>query len=217
MTIRVLVVDDQELLRSAFSSLINAEDDMDVVGEAGDGRRAVDFATHHEVDVVVMDIRMPVLDGIEATRQLTAKQSSPRVLVLTTFDLDELVYGALRAGASGFVLKSRPVEELLQAIRVISEGEALLSPNVTRRLIARFSGGSPSAPSANELNQLTEREREVLVEVARGLSNVEIAEKLHVSVPTVKTHVSRILTKLRARDRAQLVVAAYESGFVSRS
>ncbi len=218
MTTRVLVVDDQELLRTAFSSLIDAEDDLDVVGEAADGRRAVELAASLEPDVVVMDVRMPVLDGIEATRLILAERGGrvPRVLILTTFDLDEYVFEALRAGASGFALKSRPLEELLNAIRTVADGEALLAPSVTRRLIAHFAGGAPvprRTPSG--LAELTEREREVLALVARGLSNAELAETLHVSLPTVKTHVSRILTKLDARDRTQLVVLAYESGLVT--
>jgi DNA-binding NarL/FixJ family response regulator len=215
--IRVVVVDDQELLRTAFSSLINAEEDMEVIGEAADGIEAVRVATETEPDVVVMDVRMPAMDGIEATRRIvaTAQAVTTRVLILTTFDLDEYVFEAMRAGASGFVLKSRPLEELLTAIRVIAAGEALLAPNVTRRLIGHFAGQARSpVRNLKDLALLTEREKEVLVLVARGLSNAELAEALHVSVPTAKTHVSRILTKLGARDRAQLVVFAYESGLV---
>ena len=214
MTIRVLVVDDQELLRTAFSSLINAEDDMEVVGEAAEGAEAVRLATSASPDVVVMDVRMPVMDGIEATRRITARDPGPpRVLILTTFDLDEYVFEAMRAGASGFVLKSRPLEELLTAIRVVAAGEALLAPSVTRRLIAHFASQPQSPPKRRaDLDLLTEREREVLLLIARGLSNAELAGALYVSVPTAKTHVSRILTKLGARDRAQLVVIAYESG-----
>jgi len=214
MTIRVLVVDDQELLRTAFSSLINAEDDMEVVGEAAEGAEAVRLATSASPDVVVMDVRMPVMDGIEATRRITARDAGPpRVLILTTFDLDEYVFEAMRAGASGFVLKSRPLEELLTAIRVVAAGEALLAPSVTRRLIAHFASQPQSPPKRRaDLDLLTEREREVLLLIARGLSNAELAGALYVSVPTAKTHVSRILTKLGARDRAQLVVIAYESG-----
>ena len=218
MTIRVLVVDDQALLRTAFSSLIDAEEDLEVVGEAADGRQAVQIAARLGPDVVVMDVRMPVMDGIEATRQITAGQGAgvPRVLILTTFDLDEYVFEALRAGASGFALKSRPLEELLSAIRTVAAGEALLAPSVTRRLIAHFAHRAPAPPrAAPRLAELTEREREVLALVARGLSNTELAGTLCVSLPTVKTHVSRILTKLGARDRTQLVILAYESGIVT--
>ena len=216
MTIRVLVVDDQALLRTAFSSLIDAEDDLQVVGAAADGRQAVELATSLAPDVVVMDVRMPVMDGIEATRQITAGAGVSRVLILTTFDLDEYVFEALRAGASGFALKSRPLEELLSAIRTVAGGEALLAPSVTRRLIAHFTEAA-RAPrrTPRGLAELTEREREVLSLVAQGLSNAELAETLHVSLPTAKTHVSRILTKLDARDRTQLVVLAYESGLVT--
>ena len=228
MTIRVLVVDDEALLRTAFSSLIDAEDDLDVVGEAADGRLAVELAARLRPDVVLMDVRMPAMDGIEATRQITGDRiigdqitvdqgtSGPRVLILTTFDLDEYVFDALRAGASGFALKSRPLEELLNAIRTVAAGEALLAPSVTRRLIAHFAHRAPgSSRTPPGLAELTEREREVLALVARGLSNAELAVMLHVSLPTVKTHVSRILTKLGARDRTQLVVLAYESGLVA--
>jgi len=217
MTISVLVVDDQALLRTAFSSLINAEDDLRVVGEAVDGRQAVELALSLAPDVVVMDVRMPVLDGIEATRRITASDvSPPRVLILTTFDLDEYVFDALRAGASGFALKSRPLEELLSAIRVVAAGDGLLAPSVTRRLIARFAAqGQVPARRMRALDELTEREREVLTLVARGLSNAELADALYLSLPTVKTHVSRILAKVGARDRTQLVVMAYESGLVS--
>ena len=218
MTTTVLVVDDQELLRTAFSSLIDAEDDLTVVGRAGDGRRAVELAADLSPDVVVMDVRMPVMDGIEATRQITGAgdAGAPRVLILTTFDLDEYVFEALLAGASGFALKSRPMDELLAAIRTIAAGEALLAPSVTRRLIAHFTS-SARAPSRvpRGLEELTEREQDVLSLVAQGLSNAELAETLHVSLPTAKTHVSRILTKLGARDRTQLVILAYELGLVT--
>jgi DNA-binding NarL/FixJ family response regulator len=228
VTTSVLVVDDEALLRTAFSSLINAEDDLEVVGEAADGRQAVQLATNLSPDVVVMDVRMPVMDGIEATRRITSAGGS-RVLILTTFDLDEYVFEALRAGASGFALKSRPLEELLNAIRTVAAGEALLAPSVTRRLIAHFAGQpqtqepqetqeaqEPREPRAPRgLAELTEREREVLSLVAHGLSNAELAQTLHVSLPTAKTHVSRILTKLGARDRTQLVVLAYESGLTT--
>ena len=219
MSIRILVVDDQELLRTAFRALIDAEDDMQVVGEAGDGAEAVKLAARARPDVVVMDVRMPVMNGIEATQQIiSAAKAGPRVLILTTFDLDEYVFDAIRAGASGFTLKSRPLEELLAAIRVVAAGEALLAPSVTRRLIAHFAGPRRAAaarPSA--LGQLTEREREVLLLIAQGLSNLELADSLHISMPTAKTHVSRILAKLGARDRAQLVMIAYESGLVAAS
>jgi DNA-binding NarL/FixJ family response regulator len=218
VTTRVLVVDDQALLRTAFSSLIDAEDDLDVAGEAADGREAVELAASLAPDVVVMDVRMPVMDGIEATRQITAGHGAdvPRVLILTTFDLDEYVFEALRAGASGFALKSRPLEELLSAIRTVAAGEALLAPSVTRRLIAHFTEADRTPrKTPRGLDELTEREREVLALVARGLTNAEITETLHVSLPTTKTHVSRILTKLGARDRTQLVVLAYESGLVT--
>jgi DNA-binding NarL/FixJ family response regulator len=215
MTTSVLVVDDQALLRTAFSALINAEDDLRVVGEAADGRQAVELARSLAPDVVVMDVRMPVMDGIEATRLITSSDAPPppRVLILTTFDLDEYVFDALRAGASGFALKSRPLEELLSAIRVVAAGDGLLAPSVTRRLISRFAAqGRPSSRGTHVLDELTEREREVLALVAQGLSNAELAEVLYLSLPTVKTHVSRILAKLGARDRTQLVVLAYESG-----
>jgi DNA-binding NarL/FixJ family response regulator len=218
VTTTVLVVDDQELLRTAFSSLIDAEDDLAVVGRAGDGRRAVELAAELSPDVVVMDVRMPVMDGIEATRQITAAPdaSAPRVLILTTFDLDEYVFEALLAGASGFALKSRPLDELLSAIRTVAAGDALLAPSVTRRLIAHFTGRARAPSKADRrLEELTEREQEVLSLVAHGLSNAELAETLHVSLPTAKTHVSRILTKLGARDRTQLVILAYELGLVS--
>jgi DNA-binding NarL/FixJ family response regulator len=211
-------VDDQALLRTAFSSLIDAEDDLEVVGEAADGRQAVELAAKLGPDVVVMDVRMPVTDGIQATREILSERAEfvPRVLILTTFDLDEYVFEALRAGASGFALKSRPLEELLSAIRTVAAGEALLAPSVTRRLIAHFTEADQAPRRApHGLDELTEREREVLTLVARGLSNAELAGTLHVSLPTVKTHVSRILTKLGARDRTQLVVLAYESGLVT--
>jgi DNA-binding NarL/FixJ family response regulator len=220
VTTGVLVVDDQALLRTAFSSLIDAEDDLEVVGEAGDGRQAVELAASLAPDVIVMDVRMPVMDGIEATRQIASDQgpSGARVLILTTFDLDEYVFEALRAGASGFALKSRPLDELLNAIRTVAAGEALLAPSVTRRLIAHFAGQArtPARMPAG-LAELTEREREVLSLVAEGLSNAELAQMLHVSLPTAKTHVSRILTKLGARDRTQLVILAYQSGLATQA
>lgn len=215
--IKVLVVDDEALLRSAFSSLIGAQEDLEVVGQAASGQQAVELAASLAPDVVVMDVRMPVMDGIEATRRITADVPGARVLILTTFDLDQYVFEALRAGASGFALKSRPPEELLSGIRTVAAGEALLAPSVTRRLIAHFSDRArPAARTPWGLDQLTEREREVLVLVARGLSNAELAATLHVTLPTAKTHVSRLLTKLGARDRTQLAILAYESGIVPR-
>jgi DNA-binding NarL/FixJ family response regulator len=215
--IKVLVVDDEALLRTAFSSLIEAEDDLEVVGAAANGQEAAELAARLAPDVVVMDVRMPVLDGIEATRRITRDGPGSRVLILTTFDLDEYVFEALRAGASGFALKSRPPEELLSGIRTVADGEALLAPTVTRRLIAHFTDHTAvAAKTPWGLGELTEREREVLALVARGLSNAELAARLHVTLPTAKTHVSRILTKLGARDRTQLVILAYESGIAIR-
>lgn len=212
-TIRVLIADDQALVRTGFRMILDAQRDIDVVGEAIDGRDAI---RHHErlsPDVVVMDVRMPTMDGIEATRRLVALDPPARVLILTTFDLDEYVYEALRAGASGFLLKDRPPEELVAAVRVIAGGEALLAPSVTRRLIEEFARRAPSS-SRTDLADLTDRERDVLVLMARGLSNGEIAHSLYVAETTVKTHVGRILSKLRVRDRVQAVVLAYESGLV---
>jgi DNA-binding NarL/FixJ family response regulator len=215
--IKVLIADDEALLRSAFSSLIEAQDDLEVVGVAADGREAVELAASLAPDVVVTDVRMPVMDGIEATRRITRDRSGPRVLILTTFDLDEYVFEALRAGASGFALKSRPPEELLGGIRTVADGEALLAPSVTRRLIAHFADRTQAAARTPwGLDELTVREREVLALVARGLSNAELAAALHVSLPTAKTHVSRLLTKLGARDRTQLAILAYESGVIAR-
>lgn len=211
--IRVLVADDQALMRTGFRLILDAQDDVEVVGEAIDGADAVRQFERLAPDVIVMDVRMPTMDGIEATRRLTALDPPARVLILTTFDLDEYVYEALRAGASGFLLKDSPSEELVAAIRVISAGEALLAPSITRRLIEEFARRAPTASRA-ELGELTDREREVLVLMARGLSNSEIASSLFVAETTVKTHVGRVLSKLRLRDRAQAVVLAYESGLV---
>ena len=211
--IRVLVADDQALMRTGFRMILDAEDDIEVVGEAIDGADAVRQYRSLRPDVVVMDVRMPTMDGIEATGRLSDEEPPARVLILTTFDLDEYVYEALRAGASGFLLKDRPSEELVAAVRVIAAGEALLAPSVTRRLIEEFARRPGIAP-ASGLEELTEREREVLVLMARGLSNAEIATSLHVAETTVKTHVGRVLQKLRLRDRAQAVVVAYESGLV---
>jgi DNA-binding NarL/FixJ family response regulator len=216
MTIGVLVVDDQALVRAGFRVLIESEPDLAVVGEAENGAQAVEAAAATAPDVVLMDIRMPEMDGLEATRRITASggERPPKVLILTMFDLDEYVFDALRAGASGFLLKDRPPEELLAAVRVIAAGDALLAPSVTRRLIAHYARQPDDRKPPLALEELTPREREVLVLVAKGLSNAEIAERLYMSVPTAKTHVSRILSKLDARDRAQLVVLAYEAGLV---
>jgi DNA-binding NarL/FixJ family response regulator len=211
--IRVLIADDQALMRTGFRMILDAQDDIEVVGEAIDGADAIRQFEKLAPDVVVMDVRMPTMDGIEATRRLAALERPARVLILTTFDLDDYVYEALRAGASGFLLKDRPSEELVAAVRVIAAGEALLAPSVTRRLIEEFARRAP-APTRTELDELTEREREVLVLMARGLSNAEIARALFVAETTVKTHVGRVLHKLRLRDRAQAVVLAYESGLV---
>jgi DNA-binding NarL/FixJ family response regulator len=213
VSIRVLVADDQALMRTGFRMILDAQDDLDVVGEAIDGADAVRQFDGLEPDVVVMDVRMPTMDGIEATRRLTHREPPARVLILTTFDLDEYVYEALRAGASGFLLKDRPPEELVAAVRVVATGDALLAPSVTRRLIEEFAKRAPSA-THDELAELTDREREVLVLIARGLSNAEIATTLFVAETTVKTHVGHVLSKLRLRDRAQAVVLAYESGLV---
>jgi DNA-binding NarL/FixJ family response regulator len=211
----VLVVDDQALVRAGFSFLVDASPDLEVVGEAADGRDAVTIARETHPDVVLMDIRMPHLDGIEATRQILSDPDAghTRVLILTTFDLDEYVYAALRAGASGFLLKDSPPEDLLDAIRVIAAGNALLAPSVTRTLIEEFAKqAAPNIVDERILDLITPREREVLCCIARGQSNSEIAEELHMSAATAKTHVSRLLSKLGARDRAQLVVIAYETG-----
>ncbi|MGW4246093.1 response regulator [Nocardia sp. NPDC004722] len=211
---RVLVVDDQELFRSGFALILSTEPDITVVGEAADGAEAVALAESLAPDVVVMDIRMPRLDGVEATARICAR-SAAKVLVLTMFDVDEYVYAALRAGASGFLLKDARREELVAAVRVVAAGEALLAPTVTRRVIAQLAGqGSPRPELANRLGELTERERGTLRELARGQSNAEIARALTVSEHTVKTHVSSVLSKLALRDRAQAVVFAYEAGLI---
>ena len=212
---RVLIADDQALVRAGFRMVLEAEEDIAVVGEAANGEQAVDGARRLAPDVVLMDIRMPELDGIEATRRIAGGgDGAPRVLMLTTFDLDEYVYDALRAGASGFLLKDSPPEQLVTAIRVVAGGEALLAPSVTSRLIEQFARGRAPAPPA-ELDELTARELEVFGLVARGLSNAEIAAQLVVGDTTVKTHVARLLAKLGLRDRVQAVVLAYESGIVS--
>ncbi|MEU9097662.1 response regulator transcription factor [Streptomyces sp. NPDC048361] len=213
MTIRVVVADDQALVRGGFRLIIDARDDLEVVGEAVDGRHAVRLVEEVRPDVVLMDVRMPVMDGIEATRAIIASGSAARVLVVTTFDLDEHVLTALRAGASGFLLKDIRPAELAEAVRVVARGDALLAPTVTRRMLDRFAHTTaPSAPAA--LAELSPREREVLTLVGQALSNTEIARLLHLSEATVKTHVSAVLRKLRLRDRVQAVVAAYDHGLV---
>jgi DNA-binding NarL/FixJ family response regulator len=218
VTVRVVIADDQALLRGGFRMLVDSAPDMEVLAEAADGAEVVALARRVHPDVVLMDVRMPGMDGIEATRLIAADPALAcvRIVILTTFDLDEYVYGALRAGASGFVLKDISPEDLLAAIRVVAAGGALLAPGVTRRVIAEFARQKQlrPPPAASSLHSLTEREKEVLAQVAQGLSNAEIAQALNIGRGTAKTHVSRLLTKLGARDRAQLVVAAYESGLV---
>jgi DNA-binding NarL/FixJ family response regulator len=217
VSIKVLIADDQALVRAGFTMILDAEGDIDVVGEASDGREAVREVQRLRPDVVLMDIRMPEQDGIEATRQLVAAANGegPRILMLTTFDLDEYVYEALRAGASGFLLKDTPPEQLVAAIRVVAGGDALLAPSVTKRVIKEFvAKGRSAQPKPRGLDELTAREHEVLILVARGLSNAEIAKELFVSETTVKTHVARVLMKLAIRDRVQAVVLAYEHGVV---
>jgi len=214
VTIRVVVADDQGMVRSGFTVLLNAQPDIEVIGEAVNGKEAVEQAAALRPDVILMDVRMPVLDGLQATREITASTDPPKILVLTTFDLDDYVYEALRAGASGFLLKDASANELAAAVRLVAAGDALLAPGITRRLIAEFARmGAPRSP-ARKLEGLTERESEVLALVAHGMSNQEIAGRLFVAEQTVKTHVSRILMKLGLRDRTQAVVLAYETGLV---
>jgi DNA-binding NarL/FixJ family response regulator len=214
VTIRVVIADDQALVRAGFRAILSHEPDLDVVAEAGNGREALEQTRLHRPDVVLMDVRMPVMDGLEATRALTASGSRVRVLILTTFDLDEYVYAALRAGASGFLLKDAPADQLLTAIRVVAAGDALIAPSITRRLIAEFAHRPLPTNRPARLEALTAREREVLGQLARGMSNSEIAAALFFGEATVKTHVARILSKLGLRDRVQAVVLAYESGLV---
>ena len=216
MTIRIVLVDDQELVRTGFRMVLDAQPDMTVVGEAADGLAAVEFARAHSADVMVMDARIPRIDGVAATQRIRQAGDRPRVLMLTTFDLDEYAFAALKAGASGFLLKDVPPEELLFAIRAVHSGDAVVAPSTTRRLLDRFAPMLPAGDSqaASELEELTERERQVLVLVAQGLSNAELAKRLFVSEATVKTHVGRILAKLGLRDRVQAVVYAYENGLV---
>ncbi|MGW1087146.1 response regulator [Streptomyces sp. NPDC002596] len=217
MTVRVVLADDQPLVRAALEMVISETPDVEVVGEAGTGTEAVRLAEELDPDVVVMDIRMPGMDGIEATRLVTAGSGDARVVVLTTFDDDDYVYAALRAGASGFLVKDMALDDILAAIRVVAAGDALIAPSVTRRLIAEFAGRREPAPApaTRQLGGITDREREILTLVGRGLSNTEIAAELVISVATVKTYVTRLLSKLDARDRVQLVILAYETGLVT--
>ncbi len=214
--IRVLLADDQALLRAGFRALLDAQDGIEVAGEAADGREAVDLARALTPDVVLMDIRMPTLDGIAATRAIAADATlaGVRIVILTTFELDEYVFDAIRAGAAGFLVKDTKPSDLIDAVRVVAAGEALLSPSVTRRLISEFAARAKQPPASAALEELTDREREVMALAAAGLSNEQIAERLVVSSATAKTHISRAMIKLGARDRAQLVVIAYESGLV---
>ena len=220
MTTRVVLADDQTLVRAGFRALLDAQPDIEVVAEAADGAQAVELTRREHPDIVLMDVRMPHMDGLEATRRITSTRglAGTRVIVLTTFELDEYVFGALRAGASGFLLKDTDPPDLLKAVRVVAAGEALLAPRLTRRLIEAFVAqahtAQPPVTEGDQLNELTPREREVLTLVGRGLSNTEIADTLILSPLTAKTHVARLFSKLDARDRAQLVVVAYESGLV---
>ncbi|MFE2640804.1 response regulator [Streptomyces scopuliridis] len=215
--IRVVLADDQTLVRAGFRSILDSEDDMEVVGEAADGEQAIALARELHPDVVLMDIRMPGLDGLEATRRILGdpRLDGVRVVILTTFDIDDYVYGALHAGASGFLVKDTEPMELLHGVRVVARGDALITPAVTRRLIAEFAGRAKRPDPSPRLNALTEREIEVMGLVGAGLSNQEIAQRLVLSPATAKTHVSRIMTKLAVRDRAQLVILAYESGMIT--
>lgn len=212
--IKVLIADDQAMVRSGLRLILDSEDDLTVVGEAENGEDAVRFAKRESPDVILMDVRMPVMDGLEAAAQIIAHDPSARVIVLTTFDVDEYIYGALRNGASGFLLKDADGDQLVEAIRVVASGDALIAPSVTGRLIAEFAA-RPESADVQGLDELTERETEVLSLVAKGMSNAEIAEDLYVSETTIKTHVSHILAKLHLRDRVQAVVVAYESGLTT--
>lgn len=215
MSIRVAIADDQAMVRAGFAALLAAQPDVDVVGEATNGEEAIALVAAVRPDVILMDVRMPVLDGIEATRRIVGADGHVRVIMLTTFDIDEYVFAAIRAGASGFLLKDALPADLVNAVRVVARGDALLAPSVTRRMIERFAGvPARRRPEPASLGSLTDREREVLVQLARGLTNQEIAQELFIAEQTVKSHVSRVLGKLGVRDRAQAVVAAYESGLV---
>jgi DNA-binding NarL/FixJ family response regulator len=217
MTIRILIADDQAVVRSGFRAILEDEPDFEVVGDAADGHAAVELARSRRANVVLMDIRMPGLDGLEATRRLAGPgvQDPVEVLVVTTFDLDEYVFGALRAGAAGFLLKDASPETLAQAIRAVARGQGLIAPEVTRRLIAHFAASAPDPTRRHELDQLSEREREVLLEIARGRSNAEIGQRLFIEEATVKSHVSSVLLKLGVRSRVQAVIFAYQTGLVS--
>lgn len=215
MTVRVVLADDQPLVRNGLRVLMTGTPDIEVVGEAGTGAEAVQLVRDTEPDVAVMDIRMPGMDGIEATGLITAATGTTRVLILTTFDDDEYIYGALRAGASGFLVKDMALDDILAAIRVVAAGDALIAPSVTRRLIAEFAARPEPAPHPRPVGNITEREREVLTLVGRGMSNSEIAAHLYISVATAKAHIARLLAKLEARDRVQLVIIAYEMGLVA--
>jgi DNA-binding NarL/FixJ family response regulator len=217
MTIRILIADDQTVVRSGFRAILEDEPDFEVVGDAADGHAAVELARSRRANVVLMDIRMPGLDGLEATRRLAGPgvQDPVEVLVVTTFDLDEYVFGALRAGAAGFLLKDASPETLAQAIRAVARGQGLIAPEVTRRLIAHFAASAPDPTRRHELDQLSEREREVLLEIARGRSNAEIGQRLFIEEATVKSHVSSVLLKLGVRSRVQAVIFAYQTGLVS--
>ena len=211
--IRIVIADDQAMVRAGFAALLSAHADIEVIGQAEDGARCVELVADLAPDIVLMDVRMPLMDGIEATRTIVAANAATRIIMLTTFDIDDYVFDAIRAGASGFLLKDAPPGELAEAVRIVAGGEALLAPSVTKRVIEHFATGGQK-PNSTTLPELTDREREILIQVARGASNTEIAASLHIAVQTVKTHVSRILYKLDARDRAQAVIAAYESGLI---
>jgi DNA-binding NarL/FixJ family response regulator len=214
--IRVVLADDQALVRAGFRALLDAQDDIEVVGEAGDGREAIELAARLEPDVILMDIRMPVVDGLSATREIALDKAldGVRIVILTTFEVDEYVFDAIRAGAAGFLVKDTKPGDLIEAVRVVAGGDALLSPSVTRRLLMEFASRAKAPPASSALDELTDREREVMSLAATGLSNEQIADRLVLSVATAKTHVSRAMVKLGVRDRAQLVVLAYESGLV---
>jgi DNA-binding NarL/FixJ family response regulator len=215
MTVRVVLADDQPLVRAALRMVITDAPDIEVVGEAGNGSEAVEAVERHRPDVVVMDIRMPGLNGIEATRRITQRAAGTHVIVLTTFDHDDYIYGALRAGASGFLVKDMALDDILAAIRVVAAGDGLIAPSVTRRLIKHFATEGPAAATRQEISGITDREREVLTLIGSGLSNAEIAERLYISVATAKTYVTRLLAKLDARDRVHLVIIAYQAGLVT--